>query len=273
MAAPSAQQHPAGPLSSPKVEYALTPIVLLILVVMWVAVLLPPYLRNRGGSGSGSSMHSFRQKLDSLERSAPSTRGGGHVSTYLPVHGRSVESPQPLDGPLPAGSRHPLQGGGGPRLVPVPRDGVALLGPDARSARAESPTEAEAIYLLAPAPDLQVEPSAPVERRQGPPAAVVSARAARKRRRDVLYTLMAACGLTLLMGLVLGTPFLLLHLLLDAALGGYVYLLITLQRSKAERDIKVAFLPHQNHEAEPSRLLEAGGGWQPGEQMLRRSAN
>jgi hypothetical protein len=84
---------------------------------------------------------------------------------------------------------------------------------------------------------------------------------------------MAACGLTLFMGLVLGTPFLLLHLLLDAALGGYVYLLITLQRSKAERDIKVAFLPHQNHEAEPSRLLEAGGGWQPGEQMLRRSAN
>ena len=38
----------------------MTPIVLLILVVMWVAVLLPPYLRNRGGSGSGASMTSFR---------------------------------------------------------------------------------------------------------------------------------------------------------------------------------------------------------------------
>ena len=59
----------------------------------------------------------------------------------------------------------------------------------------------------------------------------------------------------------------------DRYLGGYVYLLITMQRSKAERDIKVAFLPHQNHEAEPSRLLETGGGWQPGEPLLRQSAN
>lgn len=247
---------------------------LLILVVMWVAVLLPPYLRNRGGSGSGSSVHSFRQKLDSLERSAPNARSGGHVSTYLPVHGRSVQGPQPLDGPLPAGSRHPLQGGGGPRLVPAPQDGVTLLGPNGAALSAVPEPEVEATYLLAPAPDLQVEPTPePGERRQGPPQAVLSARAARKRRREVLYTLLAASAVTLLMGLVLGTPALLLHLLVDAALGGYVYLLITMQRSKAERDIKVAFLPHQNHDAEPSRLLETGGGWQPGEQMLRQSAN
>lgn len=247
---------------------------LLILVVMWVAVLLPPYLRNRGGSGSGSSVQSFRRKLDSLERSAPNARSGGHVSTYLPVNGRSVQGPQPLDGPLPAGSRHPLQAGGGPRLVPAPRDGgITILGANGVPLAADPDPEVEATYLLAPAPDLQVAPGPEGERRQGPPAAVLSARAARKRRRDVLYTLLAASALTLLMGLVLGTPALLLHLLVDAALGGYVYLLITMQRSKAERDIKVAFLPHQNHEAEPSRLLEAGGGWQPGEPLLRRSAN
>ena len=246
---------------------------LLILVVMWVAVLLPPYLRNRGGSGSGSSVHSFRQKLDSLERSAPNARSGGHGSTYLPVHGRSVQGPQPLDGPLPAGSRHPLQGGGGPRLVPAPQDaGLTILGADGLPL-AEPEPEVEATYLLAPAPDLQVAPEPEGARRQGPPAAVLSARAARKRRRDVLYTLLAASAVTLLMGLVLGTPALLLHLLVDVALGGYVYLLITMQRSKAERDIKVAFLPHQNHEAEPSRLLETGGGWQPGEPLLRQSAN
>ena len=249
---------------------------LLILVVMWVAVLLPPYLRNRGGSGSGSSMHSFRQKLDGLERSAPTTRSGGHVSTYLPVHGRSVQGPQPLDGPLPAGSRHPLQGGGGPRLVPAPSDtGVTILGANgaALAAEPQPEPELEATYLLAPAPDLQLAPEPEGARRAAPPAALLSARAARKRRRDVLYTLLAASAITLLMGLVLGTPVLLLHLLVDAALGGYVYLLITMQRSKAERDIKVAFLPHQNHEAEPSRLLETGGGWQPGEPLLRQSAN
>lgn len=247
---------------------------LLILVVMWVAVLLPPYLRNRGGSGSGSSMHSFRQKLDSLERTAPNARSGGHVSTYLPVHGRSVQGPQPLDGPLPAGSRHPLQGGGGPRLVPAPQDGgLTILGADGARVTPALEPELEATYLLAPAPDLQVAPEPEADRRRRPPAGVLSARAARKRRREVLYTLLAASALTLVMGLVLGTPALLLHLLVDAALVGYVYLLVTLQRSRAERDIKVAFLPHQNHDAEPSRLLETGGGWQPGEQMLRRSAN
>ncbi|MCB9372241.1 MAG: hypothetical protein H6518_05620 [Microthrixaceae bacterium] len=243
---------------------------LLILVVMWVAVLLPPYLRNRGGSGS-ASMHSFRRKLDGLERTAPGGRSTGHVSAYLPVGGRSVDAPQPLDGPLPAGSRHPLQGQGqGPRLVPAASDGVTVLRPGAATAEAAEP-ELDATYLLAPAPELAPAPA--VAECPGPSSSVLAARAARKRRREVLYTLLAACGVTLLMGLVLGTPALLLHLLCDAALAGYVYLLITMQRAKAERDIKVAFLPHQNDEAEPSRLLEAGGGWQPGEPLLRRSAN
>lgn len=248
----------------------MTPIVLLILVVMWVAVLLPPYLRNRGGSGSGSSMTSFRRKLDTLERSTPFSGANGHVSPYLPVNSRPVSGPQPLDGPLPAGSRHPLQGGGGPRLVAMPSDGT--LGHVTVSS-----ADPEAAYLLAPAPDLEPtawsEPAAaPAGHPRGVPAAAMASRAARKRRRDVLYTLLAACGITLLMALVLGTPVLMLHLLCDAALGGYVYLLVSMQKSKAERDIKVAFLPHQNAEAEPTALLEAGGGWQPGE-LLRRSAN
>src|SRR4051794_25268424 len=109
---------------------------------MWVAVLLPPYLRNRGGSGS--SMTSFRRKLDTLERSTPFPGANGHVSAYLPVNSRPVSGPQPRDGPLPAGSRHPLQGGG-PRLVPMPRDGQAPLSAE---------PEADASYLLAPSADL-----------------------------------------------------------------------------------------------------------------------
>lgn len=245
---------------------------LLILVVMWVAVLLPPYLRNRGGSGAGSSMNSFRRKLDTLERTSPFPGSGskGHVSAYLPVNANSVNGPQPLDGPLPAGSRHPLQGGG-PRLVPMPAAGVQVVHPLA--AAPEIAPEDDATYLLAPAADVtpRSEPD-PGERVRNASPSTLSARAARKRRRDVLYTLLAACGLTLVMGIVLGGPVLLLHLLCDAALAGYVYLLVTMQKAKAERDIKVAFLPHQNHDAEPSRLLETGGGWQPGE-LLRRSAN
>lgn len=244
---------------------------LLILVVMWVAVLLPPYLRNRKGSGSANSMTSFRRKLDTLERATPFPGANGHVSPYLPVNNRPVSGPQPLDGPLPAGSRHPLQGGGGPRLVPMPSDG--RLGHGTLGG-----AEPEAAYLLAPSPDLEPtwsEPAAPPAESspRGTHAAAQASRAARKRRRDVLYTLLAACGITLLMALVLGTPVVLLfHVLCDVALAGYVYLLVSMQKSKAERDIKVAFLPHQNAEAEPTALLEAGGGWQPGE-LLRRSAN
>jgi len=244
--------------------------VLLILVVMWVAVLLPPYLRNRGGSGSGASMTSFRRKLDTLERSTPFSGANGHVSPYLPVSNSGVNGPQPLDRPLPAGSRHPLQGGGGPRLVPMPGNGhVTPIGVAAVP---------EASYLLAPSADLEPnwsDPAAAAPRAsdRAVPTSVTASRAARKRRRDVLYTLLAACGVTLLMAVVLGTPFVLvLHLLCDVALGGYVYLLVNMAKSKAERDIKVAFLPHQNAEAEPTRLLESGGGWQPGE-LLRRSAN
>jgi hypothetical protein len=244
-----------------------SPLVVLILVLMWVAVLLPPHLRNRGGSGSGNSMNSFRRKLDTLERSTPFPGANGHVSPYLPVNSRPVAGPQPLDGPLPAGSRHPLQGSG-PRLVPMPRDGQPVAGAE---------PESESAYLLAPAPDLEPSWNDPVSEpvREGRvPAGVASARAARKRRRDVLFTLMAASGITLVMGLVLGTPLLFIHLLCDVALGGYVYLLVSMQKSKAERDIKVAFLPHQNAEAEPTRLLESGGGWQPGSgELLRRSAN
>ena len=238
---------------------------LLILVVMWVAVLLPPYLRNRGGSGSGS-MHSFRRKLDTLERATPGSLSKGHVSAYLPVDGRSIQGPQPLDGPLPAGARHPLQHGGGPRLVPVPTEGVQVIRPGLEAVPAidEDPS-----YLLAPSAEASPVPG-PIE--GGIPASVLAARAARKRRREVLYTLLAASGVTLLMALVLGPAALVLHLLVDLALGGYVYLLINLQKARAERDIKVAFLPHQNHDAEPSRLLETGGGWQPGE-MLQQSAN
>lgn len=238
---------------------------LLILVVMWVAVLLPPYLRNRGGSGSGA-MTSFRRKLDTLERATPGNLSKGHVSAYLPVDGRSMQGPQPLDGPLPAGARHPLQHGGGPRLVPVPTEGVQVIRP---GLEVVPPVDEDPSYLLAPSTEAA---PASVTTERGIPSSVLAARAARKRRREVLYTLLAASGVTLLMGLVLGPAALVLHLLVDLALGGYVYLLINLQKARAERDIKVAFLPHQNHDAEPSRLLETGGGWQPGE-MLQQSAN
>jgi len=63
----------------------------------------------------------------------------------------------------------------------------------------------------------------------------------RRRRRDILVTLLAAAGLTLVIGLVM-TPVLLLHLVIDAMLGGYVALLVRQRRLAEERASKVRYL-------------------------------
>ena len=96
------------------------------------------------------------------------------------------------------------------------------------------------------------------------PPAVLARRQARARRRNILKGLLAASGVTLLMAFGLGGSFFFLHLLCDLALGGYVYMLLHVQRSQAEREIKVAFLPHGGQGAAPSALLEQSGGFHPG---------
>lgn len=89
-----------------------------------------------------------------------------------------------------------------------------------------------------------------------------SARRARtlKRRRDVLFTLLVAMGVTLVLGLL--PPFralLGLHVLCDVLFAGYVALLVRARNNFAERDMKLRFLPAT---AQPDNVL-----------LLRRSAN
>jgi len=81
-----------------------TPIVLLILVGMWAAVLLPPYLRDRNDNKAAGAQSPVSNKLNSLSRSF----GHRDRSGYLPVTSSSLGSPQQAGSPLPAGSRHPL---------------------------------------------------------------------------------------------------------------------------------------------------------------------
>ncbi len=83
---------------------------------------------------------------------------------------------------------------------------------------------------------------------------------AKKRRRDILFTLAGAAGLTFMMALVLGGPVWMLQLLCDALLGGYVFLLVQIQQRSLERDAKVRYLPqrHASH-AEPQLLLRRSG--------------
>ncbi|HYI62715.1 MAG TPA: hypothetical protein VEW93_13025 [Acidimicrobiales bacterium] len=66
--------------------------------------------------------------------------------------------------------------------------------------------------------------------------------AARKRRRDVLFALGGAAAFTLLLAVAFGGSMVALHLLVDAGLGGYVYLLVQMRKSAAERSHKVRYL-------------------------------
>jgi hypothetical protein len=87
---------------------------------------------------------------------------------------------------------------------------------------------------------------------------------AKKRRRDILVTLLAAAGLTLVLGLVL-PQVLLLHLVIDALLGGYIALLVRQRRLVEERTTKVRYISS-------ARRPATVPAHQP-QLALRRSAN
>jgi Flp pilus assembly protein TadB len=91
----------------------------------------------------------------------------------------------------------------------------------------------------ASAPGHRPDPShgAPATRREG-----------RRRRRDVLVTLVAAAALTLVLAVLLGAPALWLHLAIDAVLVGYVWLLVQLRKSAADRAAKVRYLPQRTQQ-------------------------
>jgi hypothetical protein len=50
-----------------------TIVVLIILAIVWAAVLVPPWLRNRSESRPADSITSFRRQLSVLERTTPGT--------------------------------------------------------------------------------------------------------------------------------------------------------------------------------------------------------
>jgi hypothetical protein len=241
-----------------------TPIVLLILVGMWAAVLLPPYLRDRNDTRAAGGSSPVANKLDALSRSF----GHRDRSGYLPVASSSLGSAQQPGSPLPAGSRHPLTRKGAPQLVrsaPEPQSSAfSIIGNKGETPEIE-PYE-DPRYLLAPEVDdavLDAAEDAPVAR-TAIPSHVLASRAARKRRREVLYTLLLAAGLSFLLAVGLGGPVLALHAVIDVALVAYVAMLIRLQKAKAEREIKVAFLPHGGEGASATELLAQGGGFRPG---------
>lgn len=88
------------------------------------------------------------------------------------------------------------------------------------------------------APGAPMVPLAGRDRLPGTPA---GRSAARRRRRDVLAVLVGAAVFSLLLALAFGGMLVLLHLAVDAALAGYVYLLVQM-RKDAERSVRLPYL-------------------------------
>lgn len=87
---------------------------------------------------------------------------------------------------------------------------------------------------------------------------------ARRRRRDVLFTLLGGAGLTLVMAVLLGGPVVALHLFVDVLLVSYVALLVHAQQSaevrRTRRPDNVTRLPvRQDAAPQPALLLRRTG--------------
>ena len=110
---------------------------------------------------------------------------------------------------------------------------------------------ANTLYISS-APSLGIGLGAP------PPLSSVELRRARtlKRRRDVLFSLLGAMGVTLLLGAVPSLRVLWgLHVVLDALFIGYVTLLVRMRNIAAEREMKLRFLPGSHQHVEPALAL------------------
>jgi hypothetical protein len=97
--------------------------------------------------------------------------------------------------------------------------------------------------MVQPSPDVRRVGASPMAVNRIPSAqrARLARMEAKKRRRDILVTLLAAAGLTLAIGLVL-PQVLLLHLVIDALLAAYVALLVRQRKVAEERAMKVRYL-------------------------------
>ena len=87
------------------------------------------------------------------------------------------------------------------------------------------------------------------------PRNVSGSQLAAQRRRRVFFALVGAVVLTMFGAWMIGGLFIPLQLLADVLLVAYIGMAVRIVRVAAEREMKVAFLPHRNPGAEPTQLL------------------
>ncbi|MEQ8716374.1 MAG: hypothetical protein RIE08_02070 [Acidimicrobiales bacterium] len=179
----------------------LTLLILIIIVVLWAAVLVPPWLRRRDSrpSSRSDSRAGFQNQLSKLGGPAM-RRGQAPNAQVLPIR--------------PAARPTPSQFGGAP-------PGHSLV------ARADVERSRQAMVQVS------------MSDGQSPRHLVLSRAQARRRRRNILFVLMALAGVTFLAAVAAQGIFLVLHLFADLALIGYVTLLVQHQRQAEEKRAKV----------------------------------
>lgn len=180
--------------------------ILVLLLVVWAVVLVPPYLRRRSGNGAarlprsdGNSIANHRQQLQILDNSLGA--GGGQSVNVIPF--RRPEDPASIQ--LPVGS-------------PV---SDMVVRPDVPQVSFAGLQEAEG-------PQRPIDFSTPM-----------SLDSARRRRRNVLAALVGVAVLTLVLAVTASGAWVLVNLLADAALLAYVMLLVRHQQMSNERMNKV----------------------------------
>ena len=218
-------------------------VVLLVVAAAWAAVLLPPLLRSRLENRPNSSVLDFRNQLSSLQRAVP-TRG---VS-------------RPLDGPF-AGAVD-AQPSGRRAAGRTHATAHASTGWSARGSRRRRPRPARRAAMPGcRRPPCGLASTAPPPIRGWPPALASSRAAEAKRRRaNILFLLVLT---TVCAGFLAATTdskaMVYLFAVSMVALGGYVYLLVTINQQNRSRRTRRLRRPPRRANARERRSPAAVG--------------
>lgn len=238
-------------VSTGSVNKAVTYVVLVILIALWAIVLVPPYLKDRRAakgtfrmsqSGSLPPMTSH-QRFGSLQHAGPALRSSVPNAMAGPAVnplGRSFEAGATLSPTIPSSVASNVV-----PLHPLAVDTGDVFG---------APLADEAGLHEAWQP--------PRQSLAGVPS---STAAARERRRHLLMGLTGAAFITLLLAMGFGGLWVAINVALDAALVGYVILLVRFRQVAADRRSKVEPIrppvteqPPVNLQPAPGYLLRSG---------------
>jgi hypothetical protein len=207
-------------------------VVLLVLAIVW-GVLLVSWLRSRSERTFSDSVGTFRRHLTVLERATPATVTPANRLRSGPIGGLRIPPYRPV--------------------APSHRPGA----PDVAGPRP--------VGLARPAS------TRPARGLRPPTAARLRHRQAQRRRRDVLFALLAGAIGSFLLVLIPGVSVMWpVQILFDVLLIGYIALLIRMRNLAAEKELKLTFLPPQQA-TRPRPSYDFGGGY--GDLEFRRAAN